>query len=509
MASSVHPEIASDLSMDDFLFQEMDLDALPLLLLDVDEDDVLLTSAELAMTRPTSLQETSCPAIDPDVPMRSVPSTTTSTSTTVTVNSSSSSTKDAVYSPLLLPWSLCCSPVEMDTTLSPAPSLSLLDASLSTCSPRPSGQTVLVPMMQMMPRCSSTSRSCGSHCNCDSSSDSTSPGSSSVSSSVTSLITTTAVKSRQSSAKLQSMAALAPMASALLPYAMPVAYVPPFPITTSSATATRATAMDSDDATAVKTKRAIRQMKNRESANKSRLRRNARLPTLMTDVAELKKKELGLQTVVAGLRAENKSLLDQNAFLRSLVISCKQESSSRKEDPLDAAASLLLSSPLAMDQSRVALHVLENGRKKTDSDEIGGDTQVSDMTILTPRPGKRRAVASTLSTTASLTVCASVFGVTVFTSYDGDAVDAGTIRGVGRVLHESSKSCGMAKCSLEASKSLVALVETTVGSWWHEITSSELVFGVLLNVLSLVAIMLLYRLCESHARRGVNKCGHA
>uniref|UniRef100_A0AAV1TAJ1 BZIP domain-containing protein n=1 Tax=Peronospora matthiolae TaxID=2874970 RepID=A0AAV1TAJ1_9STRA len=99
-------------------------------------------------------------------------------------------------------------------------------------------------------------------------------------------------------------------------------------------------------------------MRTRESANKSRLRRNARMATLMKDAAELEKKEQELQTVVAGLQAGENSLLDQNAFLHSLVISCKQESSSRKEDPLDAAVSLLLSSPLAMDQSRVELHTL-------------------------------------------------------------------------------------------------------------------------------------------------------
>uniref|UniRef100_A0AAV1TKX9 BZIP domain-containing protein n=1 Tax=Peronospora matthiolae TaxID=2874970 RepID=A0AAV1TKX9_9STRA len=350
-------------------------------------------------------------------------------------------------------------------------------------------------MVQMTSRSSSSAGgSCGSHCTCDSSSDSPRPDSTSASSSVKSLITTTAVKARQSSARLQSMAALAPMTSALLPYAMSVAYVPPFLITSSSTAATKATAMDSDDATAVNTKRAIRQIKNQESANKNRLHLNARLALLMTDVSELKKKEQELQTVVAGPQAENKLLLDQNAFLHSLVISCKQESSSRKENPLDAAASLLLSSPLVMDQSRVELHMLGNGRKKTEGDKIGGDTQVSNMTMMTLRLGKRRTVASTLSATASLTVCSSVFGVTVFTSYDGDAVDSGTIRSVGRVLHESSKSCGMAKCSLEASKSFAALVETTVRSSWHEITSSKLVFGALLNVLSLVAIVLLHRL---------------
>uniref|UniRef100_A0AAV1TMS4 BZIP domain-containing protein n=1 Tax=Peronospora matthiolae TaxID=2874970 RepID=A0AAV1TMS4_9STRA len=194
--------------------------------------------------------------------------------------------------------------------------------------------------------------------------------------------------------------------------------------------------MDSDDATAVKTKRASCPIRTRESANKSRLRRNARLATLMTDIAELKKKEQELQTLLL-------------------------ESFFRKKDPLYAAASLLLSSPLTMNQSRVDLHMLGNGRKKTEGDEIGGDTQVSDMTMLTLRPGKRRAVSSTLSTTASLTVCSSVFGVTVFTSCDGDAVVSGTIRSVGRVLHESSKSCGIEKYSLEVSKSL--------GRWWRRL----------------------------------------
>ncbi|CAI5718432.1 unnamed protein product [Hyaloperonospora brassicae] len=218
-------------------------------------------------------------------------------------------------------------------------------------------------------------------------------------------------------------------------------------------------------------------MKNRESANKSRLRRTARLATLMTDVAELKKKEQELRTITA------------NCWLT-------------------AVASLLCPAGSAVDQSSVALHLLESGQKQQNDEEDDQDVielTASDTEMPTLRPGKRRAVASTLSNTASLTVCASVFGVTVFTSYENGAVDPGTVRGVGRVLHEASTLCGMDKCLSEASMSQTAFVETTMRSWWHVVTSSELVFGLLLNVVSFIVIMVLYRLWNRHIRRRMSK----
>ena len=63
----------------------------------------------------------------------------------------------------------------------------------------------------------------------------------------------------------------------------------------------------------------------------------------------------------------------------------------------------------------------------------------------------------------------------------------------------------MDKCLSDASMSQTAFVETTMRSWWHVITSSELVFGVLLNVVAFIVIMVLYRLWDRHIRRRMSK----
>ncbi|CAI5745114.1 unnamed protein product [Peronospora destructor] len=201
-------------------------------------------------------------------------------------------------------------------------------------------------------------------------------------------------------------------------------------------------------------------------------------------------------TIIAGLRAENKSLLDQNTILRSLVTNCKQERASSQSDHQLAAFTSLPPSP---DQSCVALNMLESGQKM----DVDDDAQAADIGVMTLQPGKRRTMASKLSMT-SVAVSASLFGITVFVDGDGDgdAVDATNIRGVGRVLHEAPTSCGIEGCSFEASMSPLRFVATMVRSWVQLLSSSELVFGVLLNVLSFVVIVALYQLWQSHSAGG-------
>ncbi|CAI5701668.1 unnamed protein product [Peronospora effusa] len=344
----------------------------------------------------------------------------------------------------------------------------LLGLSMSTHSPLSSGQKLLSPRTHKVIDKSSSNN---------------------YNSSVTST-PIDAANSMQSIDKTQPMPVSKPFSDALS-YALPVAYFAPSfnanqkrPVTTvlpgatslstcnSALSSATTAAAATDDSYAIKSKREIRQMKNRESANKSRLRRKAQLTNL----------------TARGLRAENKSLLDQNMFLRSLVTSCKQEHASSHSDHQLAA---FVSLP---DQSCVSLNMLESVQKM----DVDDDAQAADLAVMTPQPDKRRTMASTLSM-ASVAVCASVFGIIVFVDCDGTAVDAGNVRGVGRVLHEAPTPCGIEECSFEASMSPLRFVATMMGSWGQLVSSSELVFGVLLNVLSFVVIVALYQLWQSHS----------
>ncbi|CAH0479265.1 unnamed protein product [Peronospora belbahrii] len=172
-----------------------------------------------------------------------------------------------------------------------------------------------------------------------------------------------------------------------------------------------------------------------------------------------------MQAIIASLRAENKSLLDQNTFLRSLVTNCKYEVASSQNGHQQTASVL-------PDQSCVRLNMLESDRQMEVDDD---GKQTEDLDVMKPRS---RTVTSTLST-----------------------------QHLWRVLHEAPTSCGIEKCSSEASLSVPGFVATVVGSWWQLLSSSELVFGVLLNVLSFVAIVVLYQLWQSYwVGRWPRKC---
>ncbi|GMF65557.1 unnamed protein product [Phytophthora lilii] len=474
----------AELLMDDFLFPETDAFALPLL--DLDPDGALLTPAELArsQTHQQLARDLPFPAADEPPTPTPTPTPTPQPQPASPVGTDDGSTDAEVSTPppAFLQAQQAAPGMQADAASSPAARGALLGCAVSTHSPLPSEHKLLAPKL-LAPRGSTHSHVIGS-------SATTPPAS--------------AAKQVQTS-----KTAPTPMPfPGALPYAMPVAYFPPlnanqkrpFPqvlpgATSPSAMAAAASASAAptaadNDPNAKKSKREIRQMKNRESANKSRLRRKAQLATLTTEVTELKKKEHELQTIIAGLRAENKSLLDQNTFLRSLVTSCKQEpSSSPSSHTMAAFASL----PPPVEQSCVTLNMLESGKM-----EVDGEALPSDMELVSTRPGKRRAVTSTLST-ASLAVCASVFGITICADYDGGAVDSDNVRGVGRVLHEAPTACGMEGCSTDGSLSVVGYMVAAVRSWWQFVSSSELVFGVLLNVLSFIAIVAVYQLWQSHS----------
>ncbi|KAK1945414.1 hypothetical protein P3T76_002462 [Phytophthora citrophthora] len=476
-----------ELLLDDFLFQETDAFALPLL--DFDPDGALLTPSELAMSQ-THLQQTQLlpfPAMDSDVDHSR--SNSQQPPSPVSTDGGNTDAEVSTPPPAFVQQQPAVCSSEMDAASSPAARMPLLSSSMTAHSPLPSDQKLLM----------STCRTSSSNNHSNSQSTNTTASS-------------TTARPTQLSKMLPTPAPTA--FPGALPYAMPVAYFPPvlnanqkrplpqvLPgasspsscVATTDVSASPAAATSTDnDPNAKKSKREIRQMKNRESANKSRLRRKAQLSTLTTEVSELKKKEQELQTIIAGLRAENKSLLDQNTFLRSLVTSFKQEPSSSSSSHQMTAA--FASLPPPVEQSCVALNMLESGQKM----EVDDEPQTAEVDLAMARPGKRRAVTSTLST-ASLAVCASVFGITIFADYDGGAVDSGNIRSVGRVLHEAQTACGMERCSSEASTSVVGFLVTAVRSWWQFVSSSELVFGVLLNVLSFVAIVVLYQLWQSHS----------
>lgn len=325
---------------------------------------------------------------------------------------------------------------------------------------------------------------------------------------------------KASTAMAPSTLAPVPLPANVLPYALPIAYFPaaalnanqkrPLSEVLPSAAATGAVGScinpaeaclsDADGAGASKkSKREIRQMKNRESANKSRLRRKAQLSELTSEVAGLKKKEQELQMVIAGLRAENKSLQKQNDFLQSLVTNVKREA------PMSTPA---VNAPLLLQQqstkhlavydhhpsmeasmpSFIALPVIDTTLDNPDEDAI-----VELDTRSTKR--KRSSLASlTTASAATLTMCASVFGITLLADYDGEYTSTSHIRRSGRVLHEAPPMTSLADhgCSSDGHPSFLRLAWDKLLLSWEMVSSSELAYGVLLNVLSFVVIMALY-----------------
>jgi hypothetical protein len=248
-----------------------------------------------------------------------------------------------------------------------------------------------------------------------------------------------------------------------------------------------------DDHSAKKSKREIRQMKNRESANKSRLRRKAQLGELTTEVAELKKKEQELQMVIAGLRAENKSLQHQNSFLQSLVTSVKRDGQATAQLTQHKHVAVYDHHPSVPAHSNfIALPVMDAQDLSCQEDDD------DEFQVVDKRSTKRKRSLASLTTAsaATLTMCASVFGITLLADVDGGYATTGNIRQSGRVLHEvspqTSSAVGAEGCSPDHGPLSLAMVWAKLLAAWEFVTASDLANGVLLNVLSFVVIMAVY-----------------
>lgn len=278
-------------------------------------------------------------------------------------------------------------------------------------------------------------------------------------------------------------------APGVLPYALPVAYFPTQPVVAlnmnqkrpfqpevlpnAHPTAISTSTSASGDATLTKkSKREIRQMKNRESANKSRLRRKAQMSELSDEVQELTKKQHELQNTIAALRAENKSLHDQNSFLRSLVAKPSAGDDFLPQQQLTDAS-------MFADSNFTSLSAMESGQQ---------------MEIV-PQKKNKMSRATTFSA-ASLSLCASVFGITILSDSEGGSSESSHIRRPGRILHSLPASIESGFSPAPQTSVLDFIWDTVVSSWTF-LSSSELAFGVLLNVLSFVVIMGLYHMWQS------------
>ncbi|TYZ62711.1 hypothetical protein PybrP1_008553 [[Pythium] brassicae (nom. inval.)] len=287
-------------------------------------------------------------------------------------------------------------------------------------------------------------------------------------------------------------------ATSSLPYALPVAYFPsqsvlalnmnqkrplqPEAPLNAAASSSLSASLEGAAGDAKKSKREIRQMKNRESANKSRLRRKAQMSELSDEVGELTKKQHELENTIAALRAENKSLHDQNAFLRSLVakpLSSAELLAGQQQQPLLPPPPFVATAgPVLADGN--ALCAMESGQEPA----------------FVPQKKAKTSRATTFSA-ASLSLCASVFGVTIFSDYDGGSAQSSHIRRPGRVLHSLPASVADPGFSPAPWSSALDFTWQSLASLWMRMSTSELAFGVFLNVLSFVVIMSLYHLWEA------------
>lgn len=298
--------------------------------------------------------------------------------------------------------------------------------------------------------------------------------------------------------------AVGPIPTAMLPFAFPVACFPP--VNQLNVNQKRPlpevlpNALPSalDVAMAKKSKREIRQMKNRESANRSRQRRKAQLSEMSTEVEDLMAKQHELQNTIAALQAENKSLHDQNAFLRSLVT--MYSGSSRVGAVLPPVPSYTPVQPPA--RPHISLSELEDGQSlrtvPESTSEEDDEVDVEEVALI-PASKKRKSVGRSAATisAATLGLCASVFGLTILTDSENGATQSGHIRRTNRVLHSLPATTNPG-CSPRPIESMLEWVWEMFAMGWSSVTSSELAYGVFLNVLSFVVIMGLYHVYQQY-----------
>ncbi|TMW58688.1 hypothetical protein Poli38472_010247 [Pythium oligandrum] len=271
---------------------------------------------------------------------------------------------------------------------------------------------------------------------------------------------------------------------AMLPFAFPVACFPPLNLNQKRPLPEMLPnpAIGAVDASMCKkSKREIRQMKNRESANRSRMKRKNQLSEMAVEVDELTKTQHELQNTIAALRAENKSLHDQNAFLRSLVTMYSDSSRNVQLPPVPQQAQQFTELPPLPD--------LENGSNARSNDE---DEEL-EFLRLTKKPKSVVRSAATVSA-ASLGLCASVFGLTILTDSDNGATHSGHVRRAGRVLHSLPSSPMESKCM--PTQSWMEWSNQMFTSSWNYLATSDLAYAVIVNVISFIAIMVLYHMYQ-------------
>jgi len=222
-----------------------------------------------------------------------------------------------------------------------------------------------------------------------------------------------------------------------------------------------------DNSGTKRSKHEIRLMKNRESANKSRLRRKSQINDLTNEVAELTKDRNALATEVAALRAENKSLQDQNSFLRGLVSGSKQI----RNDDVD----------------------LESPEVKT--------TVESKATPKKVHVGGRKKISGPM---ASFLLCACICGVTMMSDPYTDVSGVnGASRKSMRTLHSTPNSfSGQGVSSISSQPFTFSCVLPLMSSYIYDGIgfgpSSKLVEGILINVFSVGILIVMYYLYRSY-----------
>ncbi|KDO28700.1 hypothetical protein SPRG_06554 [Saprolegnia parasitica CBS 223.65] len=219
----------------------------------------------------------------------------------------------------------------------------------------------------------------------------------------------------------------------MIPYALPMqTMMPPM---------VQKRPLDADpiEPTTKRSKHEIRLMKNRESANKSRLRRKNQINDLASDVQVLTDERNALKTEVAALRAENQSLRDQNQFLRGLV------SSGTNTNVQSAVTSLEEATPVVQ--------------------------QTSSKKLAAP--------------VAGFVLCAFVFGMTLFSDPYGDSTVAAQRRSM-RVVHGSAGPKTTHGFMMASPIGLLPFVTEYVYS------NMGLIQSILINVISAMVVAAIY-----------------
>ncbi|KAF0692629.1 Aste57867_16305 [Aphanomyces stellatus] len=225
-------------------------------------------------------------------------------------------------------------------------------------------------------------------------------------------------------------AALPMTQSTKIPFAMPIGFVP---------TTSMMNKRGLDDVVppqAKRTKHEIRLMKNRESANKSRLRRKNQVTDLSVENAELKALLADRDSQLAARDATIKSLTEQLQFLRGLVTTGNSSTA-----VVAAAADVSPDATVAFDKSKLA------------------------------------------APAAGIVLCAFIFGLTLFSDPYANAAKAAPHRRTMRVVHGMSAS--------PPTSSNLYMATTPMGMLYMMSEYGGLMENLWLSILSLLVVGLL------------------